>query len=214
MLNQKGGVGKTTTTCNIAVALAHKGREILIVDCDRQTSASEWGLKRKKSRPDLPKINVIQAYGDVDETLLDLDSKYDYVIVDVPGHESLEMKATLAVTSIAILPFRPSQLDINVMHNMAALIRSCSKVNRNLLAYGLISIAPTNMKNKEIDQAREVIKDYKEIILLKTVISDRKAYRDSMVNGEGVIELTEKSSSIESAKQEILALINEVDHGI
>jgi len=41
--SQKGGCGKSTTAVNICVQLAKNGRDVVLVDADRQCTAANWG---------------------------------------------------------------------------------------------------------------------------------------------------------------------------
>jgi chromosome partitioning protein len=60
--NQKGGVGKTPTTVNIAFALARAGHTILLVDLDPQGSLSEYFLA---DQADIQEVTVYNALSDL-----------------------------------------------------------------------------------------------------------------------------------------------------
>jgi chromosome partitioning protein len=61
LFNQKGGVGKTTTSANLCAALAQRGKKVLAVDFDPQSNLSRWNIDRKKLKNSVYQVLIDKA---------------------------------------------------------------------------------------------------------------------------------------------------------
>lgn len=187
LASQKGGVGKSTISTNLAGGYASNGLNVILVDADPQRTSYRWAKDRQKES--LPGVATKQARGDIAATLVAAAQEYQIVIADTPGRDSVEMATGLTVANLAIMPLRPSQPDMDTIDTIAGNIKLASKSNRKLKGYILLTMVSTHPKNNEKDVAADIIKDYKELSLASTLIHERKAYRDAISEGRCVIEI-------------------------
>lgn len=205
---EKGGTGKSTTATNLACYIASLGKEVTILDADIQKTASDWMSvredEREKNNNILP-IDVFAQNKEIDKLAKRLIQKYDYVIIDVGGQAGRALGSALLCSDIIYMPVRPSQADLWTLDKMETLIDNAKGINPKLKAYAFLNQAPTNPSIKETDLAKSYLAEFENIRLSNCIVSERKTFRDAMLQGLSVFEMQESK-----AKEEMVKLCEEI----
>lgn len=204
---EKGGAGKTTLATNIAAMRSKDNPETLLIDTDRQSTASFWCSVREEQHI-FPRITSIQKYEkSVRTEITALSKKFTDIIVDAGGRDSPELRGSLLVSDIALFPLRPSQFDLWTLGRISVLVETAREINEKLIAYVVVNLASPNPVVKEIAEMKELIKEFKGLKMLKTNIYERIVYRRAALGGMSV---TEYRPEDQKAVQEIKNLYNEI----
>jgi len=119
LLNQKGGVGKTTLSVNLAASLAHAGARVLLLDVDPQGSALDWAAAREGnplfSVVGLPRATVHKEIGQIGKD-------YDHIIIDGPPRVTDLARSAIMASDLILIPVQPSPYDIWAADEVVKLI--------------------------------------------------------------------------------------------
>ena len=111
LLNQKGGVGKTTLALHLAGFWARQGKRIILLDADPQGSALDWSEER--AREAVPRLfGVIGLARDtLHREAPELARSADHVVIDGPPRVAGLMRSALLAADLVLIPAQPSPFD-------------------------------------------------------------------------------------------------------
>ena len=199
LINQKGGVGKTTLSIGIAAALTGRKMRVLLVDADPQGSVLDWVAVRGKDAP-------FAAVG-MPKPILHLElpkmaKDFDAVVIDGPPRIYEVARSAVMASDVVLIPVLPSQFDVWAAEESVKLLQECAVYKERLKAAFVI-----NRKIANTAIGRDVVKALKQYPqpVLQTAICQRVAFAES-ARGLTVVELDAESA----ASKEIQSLVKEV----
>jgi len=201
--NTKGGVGKTTMAVQLALARALAGRDVLVVDGDRQGSA-QMAIAVRTEAGRLPGLTCVQ-YPDgpvLRAQVQRLATKYDDVVIDAGGRDSTALRAALILSDRLIVPFLPRSVDVWALADIAGLVDEADAVRDGLQAFAVLNAADPGASGDNAEAAA-ALADFPRLVLLDAPIRRRKAFANALGLGLSVAELTPRDAK---ACEELAAL--------
>lgn len=107
--SEKGGVGKTTTTINLAHEFALDGKRTLVVDATvKQSHIFKW-VEKREDKPLFSTFKMGSKY--VHRELPEIAKDFDIVLIDTPAGVPDVARSCLLIADIALVPCTPSEWD-------------------------------------------------------------------------------------------------------
>ena len=193
-VNQKGGVGKTTTAINLAASLKRRNKKLLFIDADPQGSAMHWhAVEDNKAFEILHHPDPVNK-DDIEE----LSKDYDYVVIDAPPAIGDITKSILAVSELSIIPLSPSSLDIWSCKGTLEMIEESQPENPDMDVKLLIN---RKIPGTRVGREARATLDVFDMDILNSELCQRVAYIDAMTSGVSVMQYAPRSKAADEIEQ-------------
>ncbi|WP_375609237.1 MULTISPECIES: ParA family partition ATPase [unclassified Bartonella] len=204
LLNQKGGVGKTTLSVNLAASFARTGARVLLIDVDPQGSALDWAAARE----DAPLFSVIGLpRATVHKEITQIGHSYDHIIIDGPPRVTDLVRSALMASDLVLIPVLPSPYDIWAADGIVKLIDEARVYKENLKSAFVINRKIVNTAiGRDVNEALGI---YQPVHVLSSSVAQRVIFAEAAAQGKAVYEVDKQgpaAAEIEAVAAEIKEL--------
>lgn len=120
LICQKGGGGKTTAALHLAVAFHKAGKNVLVLDLDPQSSATEWHDAREEKLPHVESIQASRLMKAVDHART---IGTDILILDTAPHSEGTALDAARLADLILVPCQPSIMDLRAITKTINLLK-------------------------------------------------------------------------------------------
>jgi len=184
---QKGGGGKTTLVAHLGVWAAYVGLRTVLIDLDPQRSLAGWWGDREADAP-----NLIDATPEEVAAGALRGLAADIVLIDTPPAHDNEgrVMAALKAADLALIPVRPSRLDLSAIARTAGLAKAAGIPTRYVISQ---AVARSGL-------AGEAITVVSEFGPIAGIIHGRTLYASAMTDGRTATEIEPKGKAADEIK--------------
>ena len=180
VLNQKGGVGKTTIATNLAHGLNLKKIPTLLIDGDPQGSARDWHEANEASI--VPCIGMDRET--IHEDIKSVKGNYKVIVIDGAPQIAKLSAAAIRTADLVLIPVQPSPYDVWATADLVELIKCRQEVAQDKPK--AVFILSRVIKNTNL--GRDVVGALEEygFPILKSITSQAVSYATSASVGATV----------------------------
>jgi chromosome partitioning protein len=211
---EKGGVSKTRLATHIAVLAASAGTDVVLLDTDRQGSATSWSRIRNEAGV-TPAITVLSLPPNPLKELISLSSKYELIVVDIGAQNYRTMMECALVSDLVLVPCGADQQEVE------SALKVCDDLKQNgsnhekgeIPAYIVLTRVSPLSNATATAELRAMLKD-EGVPVFDAQLAYRTAWLATGKSGKAVHELKGKERSpkavaeMNAVYEEILCRIN------